>query len=448
MGRLSRRSAPFAQGGSPRRLEDARAQPRGVACAPRVTGRARRLGGAGGGSAAGDRPRHGTRQALARRGHAALRAIQVLPHRRGDSRRPRSGLRSRGDRTAGVCGRQARLLRRPSRPPGTQARSSTPARPLVCRRALLRHRAWLATLGFRRGTSPRYSFSPGATGASRGLRARALVVGQAPWMRISARGAASERSPSSLGVAERGRRHAHAPVLGVPFLPGVGLAWSPAAERLDRDSGRLGGSSLQSGAYRSGACDTAWLGERSQAPCFVRAAFGSCSRWAAAGGRTRLPCLARTRPRSVIPLPVGAGHRFRPPALHRATAAGAPATGLHGGRRPRRRHGAHLELYAHRRSLVVPAGIGVARPVRRRGAYVRGGRCWYPIHRVEPTGVIQMATGVTPTLGTFFDLWRPLARRARWSAQPVPAMISPEPRLSPCRRSPLQRGSTCRRRSP
>jgi len=60
---------------------------------------------------------------------------------------------------------------------------------------------------------------------------------------------------------------------------------------------------------------------------------------------------------------------------------------------------------------VVPAGIGVAKPVVRKGAYVTGGRCSYPARTLEPTGLIQVAAGSRLTLGQFFDLWGwPLTR--------------------------------------
>ena len=47
----------------------------------------------------------------------------------------------------------------------------------------------------------------------------------------------------------------------------------------------------------------------------------------------------------------------------------------------------HLELFARGLVLLVPAGIGVAPPVERDGAYVLGGRCLYPLRTREPTGV-------------------------------------------------------------
>jgi hypothetical protein len=78
----------------------------------------------------------------------------------------------------------------------------------------------------------------------------------------------------------------------------------------------------------------------------------------------------------------------------------------------RSRFGAHLELFARRRVLLVAAGIGIAPPQRREGAYVRGGRCSYPLRTREPTGVIEVEDGARRTVGDLFELWgQPLSRR-------------------------------------
>ncbi len=77
------------------------------------------------------------------------------------------------------------------------------------------------------------------------------------------------------------------------------------------------------------------------------------------------------------------------------------------------RYGIHLELYARRLVVPIPAGIGIAPPQRRRGAYVLGGACVYPIRTYEPTGVAVVDRRATPapTLGTLFAIWgQPLSR--------------------------------------
>jgi hypothetical protein len=68
-----------------------------------------------------------------------------------------------------------------------------------------------------------------------------------------------------------------------------------------------------------------------------------------------------------------------------------------------------LEIFARGRDVVIPAGIGVAPPLRRNGAYVASGRCSYPARTREPTGVIEVADSAHLTLGDFFAIWqRPL----------------------------------------
>jgi hypothetical protein len=59
----------------------------------------------------------------------------------------------------------------------------------------------------------------------------------------------------------------------------------------------------------------------------------------------------------------------------------------------------HLELFARRRAIVIPARIGVKRD------------CRYPLRTLTPTGVIEVGhAGLT--LGDFFSVWRmPLSGR-------------------------------------
>lgn len=117
--------------------------------------------------------------------------------------------------------------------------------------------------------------------------------------------------------------------------------------------------------------------------------------------------LAKTRP-------AGLGAAFRPPALGAPKAAlGAPIDSLRCVARRGVSYGAHVELFADNRGVVVPAGIGIAEPQHRRGLFVLGGRCAYPLRTVDPTGVIEIdrAGGrPAPTVGELFALWgEPLA---------------------------------------
>jgi hypothetical protein len=103
---------------------------------------------------------------------------------------------------------------------------------------------------------------------------------------------------------------------------------------------------------------------------------------------------------------IGTGPRYRPPpAAHTLAVGGRPIGRLRCSRSARRRFGVHLEIFARRLDVVIPAGIGIAPPRIRRGAYVRGGRCWYPVRTREPTGLIEVEEGTRTTLGAFFAVW-------------------------------------------
>ena len=117
-------------------------------------------------------------------------------------------------------------------------------------------------------------------------------------------------------------------------------------------------------------------------------------------------------PGDYLPLPPGRGTAYRLPAASPRVGARAPIDG-YGCERgvPRARFGIHLELYARRRVVPVPAGIGIAPPLRRQGAYVTGGACSYPLRTREPTGVFELRSGAL-RLGTLFAVWgQPLSRR-------------------------------------
>jgi hypothetical protein len=69
-------------------------------------------------------------------------------------------------------------------------------------------------------------------------------------------------------------------------------------------------------------------------------------------------------------------------------------------------YGVHLELFAARRVVLIPPGIGIAPPRTRRGAEVHGGRCSYSLRTHAPTGVIEVAAAHRAlTLGDLFAVW-------------------------------------------
>jgi hypothetical protein len=70
----------------------------------------------------------------------------------------------------------------------------------------------------------------------------------------------------------------------------------------------------------------------------------------------------------------------------------------------------HVELFADRRVIVLPSGIGVASPLRKTGATVVPDGCVYPVRTLAPDGVVEVQTGRTLTLADVFRVWgEPLA---------------------------------------
>ena len=102
--------------------------------------------------------------------------------------------------------------------------------------------------------------------------------------------------------------------------------------------------------------------------------------------------LALALPPSVHPWPIGNG-----PGFHLASGP-APAHCVRG-----QRYGAHIELFVRRQVLIVPAGIGVARPWREHLARITPSGCTAAARTLEPTGVIELTRPLT--LGAFFRIW-------------------------------------------
>lgn len=85
----------------------------------------------------------------------------------------------------------------------------------------------------------------------------------------------------------------------------------------------------------------------------------------------------------LVPTPIGFGPRYQPPpAIHAPCANASLQTGAR----------MHLELFANRFGVVIPARIGV-----------RGPRCRASIWTTEPTGVIRFVRRAT--LGDLFAVW-------------------------------------------
>jgi hypothetical protein len=149
------------------------------------------------------------------------------------------------------------------------------------------------------------------------------------------------------------------------------------------------------------------------------------------GGSAQLPITAPS---------LGPGARHRPLSLGHRAARALPIRGLRCTSSTRPGFGVHLELFAARRVVLIPPGIGIAPPRIRRGAYVPRGRCSYPLRTREPTGVVEVAApGLT--LGHLFAVWgQPLGRtRMAGFDGRVRAYVNGRPWRRGPARIPLQR---------
>ena len=116
-----------------------------------------------------------------------------------------------------------------------------------------------------------------------------------------------------------------------------------------------------------------------------------------------VPLLVPGQP-SVRPWPIGPGPRYRPAAAGPAVEAGRPLGRLRCST-PGAVFALHLEIFADRRVVVVPAGIGVASPSTRSGASVVAHGCTYPASTATPAGVVEVARGVPLRLSDLFRIW-------------------------------------------
>jgi len=115
------------------------------------------------------------------------------------------------------------------------------------------------------------------------------------------------------------------------------------------------------------------------------------------------PLLAATLALSnPMPTPVGKGPRYTPPARPATARFSCRKAPLHAGGR------VHVELFARRRVVVVPAGIGLRRPRLQLGRVISAD-CRAPVWTLDPSGVVRFEGGAT--LADVFRVWgEPLAR--------------------------------------
>lgn len=122
--------------------------------------------------------------------------------------------------------------------------------------------------------------------------------------------------------------------------------------------------------------------------------------------RTAGPSAAAGIPRALLAQarPIGGGPRFRPPPPRSVDGRCAPTLGA--------RTAVHVELFAANRVVIVPAGIGVARPWRASAGRIVAARCYGRVVTLEPTGVVLASRSAPATLAELFAAWhQPLSTR-------------------------------------
>ena len=110
---------------------------------------------------------------------------------------------------------------------------------------------------------------------------------------------------------------------------------------------------------------------------------------------------------------IGVGPAFHPHARARRVPDCRPRLG--------RRYGAHVELFAANRVVLVPAGIGVGRPMHVAGAKVVRARCYGAFVTLDPTGTVAVRPGTRVTLGDLFEQWGAALRPHRLVGFAAPA---------------------------
>lgn len=107
-----------------------------------------------------------------------------------------------------------------------------------------------------------------------------------------------------------------------------------------------------------------------------------------------LVCAASASAAAPIPTPIGVGRGFHPAAASPAVRAARPV-GRFRCRGIGQLERAHVEIFARRRVLVIPAGIGVS----------RARACTYAVRTTTPTGVVEFDAAKPLTVGDFFAVW-------------------------------------------
>lgn len=102
--------------------------------------------------------------------------------------------------------------------------------------------------------------------------------------------------------------------------------------------------------------------------------------------------------------PIGRGPRFRPALRGQVTGRCQRSLGP--------RYGVHLEVFGANRVVIVAAGIGTRPPRRLSAGRIAASACYGNVVTLEPTGVVLVRPGPTPSLAELFRAWgQPLSER-------------------------------------
>lgn len=95
--------------------------------------------------------------------------------------------------------------------------------------------------------------------------------------------------------------------------------------------------------------------------------------------------------------PIGTGPRFHPRATGPVVGTCKPRRGA--------RFGAHVEVFAANRVVLLPAGIGTAQPRAWSGGRLSSARCYGDLVTLDPTGLVYVRPGRRVSLSALFRAW-------------------------------------------
>ncbi len=135
--------------------------------------------------------------------------------------------------------------------------------------------------------------------------------------------------------------------------------------------------------------------------------------------------------------PIGRGPEFHPPATGPVIGPCSKTLGP--------RSGAHVEVFARNRVVIIPAAIGTRPPRTFEAGRIATAGCFGALTTIEPTGVVLTRAGRTLTLADLFRSWgQPLssAQLGPFRAPPgtaVAAYVGGQPYNGTVPRIPLTR---------